>query len=150
MQSKLFFLMLITAITGAILPIQAGINARLGKVSGGAVMAAFISFLVGTVFLALYLLLTRKHTIQWNGIQSAPLWLFAGGIIGAFYVAIITFIIPTLGTALTFALIITGQLLAAMIIDHFGWLGMSVQEISAGRIIGAILLIAGVILIRKY
>jgi transporter family-2 protein len=76
--------------------------------------------------------------------------LFTGGLIGAFYVAAITFIIPTLGTALTFALIIAGQLLAAMVIDHYGWLGMSVQEISAGRIIGAVLLIAGVILIRKY
>ena len=150
MQSRLFILMLITAITGAILPIQAGINAKLGKVSGGPVIAAFISFLVGTVFLAVYLLLTRKHTFQWNGIQTAPLWLFAGGVIGAFYVAIITFIIPTLGTALTFALIIAGQLLAAIVIDHYGWLGMSVQEISAGRVIGAVLLIAGVILIRKY
>ncbi|WP_193311627.1 DMT family transporter [Agriterribacter humi] len=150
MQSRLFLLMLITAITGSILPIQAAINAKLGKVSGGPVIAAFISFLVGTVFLAAYLMISRKHSFQWNGIQSAPLWLFTGGLIGAFYVAAITFIIPTLGTALTFALIIAGQLLAAMVIDHYGWLGMSVQEISAGRIIGAVLLIAGVILIRKY
>jgi transporter family-2 protein len=150
MQSRLFLLMLITAITGSILPIQAAINAKLGKVSGGPVIAAFISFLVGTVFLAAYLMISRKHSFQWNGIQSAPLWLFTGGLIGAFYVAAITFIIPTLGTALTFALIIAGQLLAAMVIDHYGWLGMSVQEISAGRIIGAVLLIAGVLLIRKY
>ena len=70
--------------------------------------------------------------------------------IGAFYVAAITFIVPTLGTALTFALIIAGQLLAAMVIDHYGWLGMSVHEITAGRIAGAVLLIAGVILIQKY
>ena len=150
MQSRLFLLMLITTITGSILPIQAAINAKLGKVSGGPVIAAFISFLVGTVFLAAYLMISRKHSFQWNGIQSAPLWLFTGGLIGAFYVAAITFIIPTLGTALTFALIIAGQLLAAMVIDHYGWLGMSVQEISAGRVIGAVLLIAGVILIRKY
>ncbi len=150
MQSKLFLLMLITAITGSILPIQAGINAKLGKVSGGPVIAAFISFLVGTVLLAVYLLISRKHSFQWNGIQSAPLWLFAGGLIGAFYVAAITFIVPTLGTALTFALIISGQLLAAMVIDHYGWLGMNVQEISAGRIAGAVLLIAGVVLIQKY
>lgn len=150
MQSKLFLLMLITAITGSILPMQAAINAKLGKVSGGPVIAAFISFLVGTAFLAVYLLISRRHSFQWNGIQSAPLWLFAGGLIGAFYVAAITFIVPTLGTALTFALIIAGQLLAAMVIDHYGWLGMSVHEITAGRIAGAVLLIAGVILIQKY
>lgn len=150
MQTRLLFLMLVTAVTGSILPLQAVINAKLGKVSGGPVISAFISFLVGTVVLAVYLLITRRHVIQWSGLQSAPVWLFAGGVIGAFYVASITSIIPTLGTALTFALIITGQLIAAIVIDHFGWFGMAVKEISAGRIIGAVLLIAGVMLIKKY
>jgi len=150
MQTRLFLLMLVTVVTGSLLPMQAGINAKLGRLSGGAVIAAFISFLVGTVALAIYILLTRKHSIHWSGLQTVPLWLFAGGLIGAFYVAAITFIVPTLGGALTFGLIIAGQLLAAITIDHFGWLGMTVKEISAGRIMGAILLIVGVILIRKY
>jgi transporter family-2 protein len=142
--------MLVTAITGSILPIQAGINSRLARVSGSPVIAAFISFLVGTIVLSLYILITRKYSIQWSGLKSAPIWLFTGGMIGAFYVAAITFIVPTLGAALTFALVISGQLLAAVVIDHFGWLGMATREITAGRVVGAILLIAGVILIRRF
>jgi transporter family-2 protein len=114
------------------------------------VIAAFISFLVGTIVLSLYILITRKYSIQWSGLKSAPIWLFTGGMIGAFYVAAITFIVPTLGAALTFALVISGQLLAAVVIDHFGWLGMATREITAGRVVGAILLIAGVILIRRF
>lgn len=150
MQSRILLLMIMTIATGAVLPLQAGINARLGKVSGGAVVAAFISFLVGTVLLGSYILFSKKQGIQWNSLQSAPFWLFAGGIIGAFYVSISTYIIPLLGTALTFSLIIAGQLVAAMIIDHFGWLGMEIKPVSIGKIVGVILLMAGVVLIRKY
>ena len=142
--------MMLTAVTGSILPIQAGINSRLSRVGGGAVIAAFISFLTGTLVLALYIFISRKENFQWTGLKSAPLWLFTGGLIGAFYVAVITFIVPSLGTTLTFALVIAGQLLAAVIIDHFGWLGMATREITAGRIVGVLLLIAGVVLIRKY
>lgn len=141
---------LISFLTGILLPVQAGLNAKLGKVAGGPMVAALISFVVGTLALLLFLLISRKHPIQWSGIQSAPVWLFAGGIIGALYIAMSTYIVPVLGAALTFGLVITGQLIAAMILDHFGWLGMAVKEISMGRIIGAILLIAGVLLIRKY
>ena len=150
MQSRILLLMTITAITGALLPIQAGVNSRLGKISGGAVTAAFISFLVGTALLGAYILISKKQSLQWSGLQTASLWLFTGGVIGAFYVSASTYIISTLGTALTFSLIISGQLIAAMIIDHFGWLGIEVKEISPGKIAGAILLIAGVVLIRKY
>lgn len=98
----------------------------------------------------IFLLISRKHPIHWSGLQSAPVWLFAGGVIGALYIAMSTYIVPVLGAALTFGLVITGQLIAAIILDHFGWLGMTVKEISIGRIIGAIFLIAGVMLIRKY
>lgn len=150
MQSRFLLLVLLTVITGGILPIQAGINSKLSKVVGSPVIAALISFLVGTLALLLYLAITRRDIVQWSGIRSAPLWLFAGGLIGAFYVAIITLIVPGLGAALTFSLVVAGQLLAALVIDHNGWLGMAAREISLGRVLGVLLLIAGVLLIRKY
>lgn len=150
MESRMILIMLVTVITGTMLPIQAGINAKLGRLAGGPVAAALISFLIGTILLLAYLLISRRQSIQWSNLQFAPIWLFAGGVIGAFYITISTYIVPTLGAALTFGLIITGQLIAAIIMDHFGWLGMAIKEISVGRIIGALLLIAGVIVIRKY
>lgn len=146
----MWLLMIITVVTGALLPVQAGINAHLGKATAGPVMAAFISFLVGSLALAVYLFIIKRQPVNWGLLQNLPLWLFAGGLIGAFYVAASTYMVPTLGAALAFALIIAGQLIAAIVIDHFGWLGMAVREISAGRIVGIVLLIIGVILIRKY
>jgi len=150
MQSRFLLLILLTVVTGGILPVQAGINSKLSKVAGSPVIAALISFLVGTVALILYLLITRRDEVSWSGLKSAPAWLFAGGLIGAFYVAVITLIVPGLGAALTFSLVVTGQLIAAMIIDHNGWLGMATREISAGRLVGVALLVVGVILIRRY
>ena len=150
MQSRFLLLILLTVVTGGILPVQAGINSNLSKVAGSPVIAALISFLVGTVALILYLLITRRDEVSWSGLKSAPAWLFAGGLIGAFYVAVITLIVPGLGAALTFSLVVTGQLIAAMIIDHNGWLGMATREISAGRLVGVALLVVGVILIRRY
>ena len=150
MQSRFLLLILLTVVTGGILPVQAGINSKLLKVAGSPVIAALISFLVGTVALILYLLITRRDEVSWSGLKSAPAWFFAGGLIGAFYVAVITLIVPGLGAALTFSLVVTGQLIAAMIIDHNGWLGMATREISAGRLVGVALLVVGVIFIRRY
>lgn len=141
--------MMLTCITGAILPVQAAVNARLSKTVGSPVVAALISFLVGTAVLLLFILVKRQP-MSWQGLRGAPIWMFTGGLIGAFYVAIVTFITPTLGGALTFALVITGQLIAALLLDHFGWLGLPVQHITPGRVVGVILLLVGIILIRRY
>jgi len=150
MPSRFLLLVVLTVITGGILPIQAGLNSKLARASGSSVIAALISFLVGTVALVLYLIITRREAVQWPALKAVPLWFFAGGLIGAFYVAVITYIVPGLGAALTFSLVVTGQMIAAMVIDHYGWLGMTVKEISLGRMAGVILLIAGVIMIRKF
>jgi transporter family-2 protein len=150
MPSRFLLLVVLTVITGGILPIQAGLNSKLARASGSSVIAALISFLVGTVALVLYLIITRRETVQWRALKAVPLWFFVGGLIGAFYVAVITYIVPGLGTALTFSLVVAGQMIAAMVIDHYGWLGMTVKEISLGRMAGVILLIAGVIMIRKF
>jgi len=135
---------------GAILPTQAAINARLAKSVGGPVSAAFVSFGVGTLALLVYLLLSRQIHIQSATLQQSPWWIWTGGLLGTFFVAGIVILLPRLGVALSFSLVVAGQMAAAIIFDHFGLLGIPIREISLGKIIGAILLIAGVALIRKF
>lgn len=149
MQSRLLF-MAIALILGAILPIQAAINARLAKTMSSAEISAFISFAVGTIALFFYLLLTRQMNWQGAPIRQSPWWIWIGGLLGTFFVAGIVAVVPRLGSVLAFTLVLAGQMFIAIIIDQFGWLGMSVREISLGRIAGVILLIAGVIMIRKF
>jgi transporter family-2 protein len=134
---------------GAVLPMQAAINTRLAKSTGNPVMAAFISFAVGTIALMVFLLITGQFQFRFNA-GTFPWWIWTGGLLGTFFVAGIVILLPRLGVVLSFSLVLAGQMFAAILFDQFGWLGVTVREISAGKIIGAILLIAGVVLIRKY
>ena len=148
MQSRLLFMAMALAL-GAILPMQAAINARLAKTAGNPVMAAFISFAVGTIALMLFLIIAGQFQFRFIPSQS-PWWIWTGGILGTFFVAGILLLLPRLGVVLSFSLVLAGQMFTAILFDQFGWMGLAIKEISAGKIIGSILLIIGVILIRKY
>ena len=111
MQSRFIFLIL-ALILGAILPIQANVNARLAKALSSPVMAAFVSFATGTVALLVYLILTKQFSLQGVNSPPAPWWIWIGGVLGVFFVAGIVVLVPRLGVALAFSLVIAGQMLA--------------------------------------
>ena len=71
-----------------------------------------------------------------------------GGCLGAAFVTFSIILTPKLGSAATMAFIVAGQLLAGLTLDHFGYFGLAVREISIGRVGGALLLLAGALLIR--
>ncbi len=81
---------------------------------------------------------------------GAPWWVWIGGIIGAFYVAVSVIAAPRLGAAALIGAIVAGQLGAALLIDQFGWVGFPVQHVSLGRIAGVACLFAGVLLVRIF
>lgn len=142
-----YFLILWAILAGLVLPIQAGINSRLAYYISSPIYAAFFSFAVGTIGLWFYILMTKEKS-QLNHLTQVPLWIWIGGIIGAFYVVSVIALAPKLGSALTFSLIVAGQMLIALILDHFALLGMPQQAISLQRILAVILITSGVYLIR--
>jgi transporter family-2 protein len=147
MKNILWFSMALIA--GAFLPIQAGLNARLGKVAGNPVYASFISFVIGAVTLLLYILVTRQQ-VSWGALKSASLIDWSGGILGAFYVTVIILAFPRIGPALTFGLVVTGQMVISVLLDHTNTLVAQQHSFNIHRLIGVLLVIGGVILIRKY
>ena len=142
---------LLAVLAGTFIAIQAPINADLSKGLGSPVAAAAFSFLSGTVLLGLIafgLTRTEGASLNWHG---PALWLFvAGGALGAVYVTSVTVLTPRLGAAAVMAFVVTGQLLAGILLDRVGFLGMAAREISFGRVAGAILLIAGALMIRLF
>jgi len=148
-KSNVLF-MLLVFLAGAILPIQAGFNIQIGKTVQQPVFAAFASFLIGTIALLIYLLSVKFNFSSISATQSVSPLYWTAGILGAFYVASVIIIAPKLGTALTFSLIVGGQMIISLILDHFGLLGFSIKEINWQRILGVIFLVLGVLLIRKY
>ncbi len=137
-------------VAGLVLPIQAGLNARMAKNIGHPIFATTISFMVGTISLIAYSIAARLPTDQLKNFTQASWSEWIPGALGAFYVAATVILVPKLGAALTFALIIAGQMIISVILDHYGLIGIPLKQVSMGRIAGILLLIIGVILIRKY
>lgn len=137
-------------ISGAALPLQASLNARMSKAVGDPVYAALISFVVGAVGLLLYALLNKVDLSQINQAGSLHWSVWSAGVLGAFYVAAVIFLVPKIGAALTFGLVVTGQLGLSLLLDHYGLLGLPVHAINWQRAAGVLLIIGGVLLIRTY
>jgi transporter family-2 protein len=135
--------------SGLGLTVQIGMNSQLRKVLQSANTAALISFLVGTVALVALLLATRAQLPERATLAAVPWWAWFGGMLGAFYVASSTVVAAELGTATLLGLALAGQLATALVIDHFGWLGMPEHPITWVRGGGVVLLAAGVWLISK-
>jgi transporter family-2 protein len=145
------FWSLLGILSGAFIPIQAPINAQLAKGLGLPIAAAAFSFLSGAVVLGvLSIAVTRLQGISLDWKAPAP-WLFvAGGCLGGAYVTISTILTPRIGAAALMAFLVAGQLLAGMLLDRIGFLGVAVREISVGRVAGAVLLLVGALLVRLY
>jgi transporter family-2 protein len=142
--------LIIALVGGLALTFQAGVNAQLGVRIGNPVRAAFISFAVGTVALLIFSVAQRSPWPQVQSLAAAPWWIWIGGLLGAFYVILTVVVAPELGAAVFFALVVGGQMLASLCADHFGWVGFPQHPISLGRIVGAALILAGVLLIRLF
>ncbi|MEO6188361.1 MAG: DMT family transporter [Ginsengibacter sp.] len=136
-------------IAGTFLPVQAGMNSKLAKTGGNPIYASTISFVVGLSGLIIYILLTSQD-ISWKGLKDAPGWAWVGGILGAFYLTIIILAFPKIGPGLTFGLVVAGQLLISMVMEQFQIMGTLHQPISLGRIAGMLLIIVGVVMMKKF
>lgn len=146
MQQALLFLF--AAIAGVMLPIQAGLNSEIGKAVKSPIYGTLISFLVGTIGLLLFMLVTRATWSDLKGGFQLPWYYWIGGLLGAVYVAAIIILTPKLGVALTFGLTVAAQMVFSIIMDHYGWLGVPTSPINWLRVLGVFLVIVGVVLIR--
>ena len=142
------FYILFAVAAGAGVAAQAVINGRLRFILGAPVWAATAQFVVGLIMLSAFAALSRQSLPAAADIARAPWWMWTGGLFGAFFILMAVVSTPVLGAALMLASGIVGQLSAALVIDHYGLFGATVVPISTTRIIGVLLLAAGVILIR--
>jgi bacterial/archaeal transporter family-2 protein len=133
--------------TGLAIAVQTGVNTQLRTSIGSALAATFISFLVGTALLAAAVVGSRTE-LPLARLARMSWWMWMGGVLGVFIVSTNIVVAPRLGAALLLSLAIAGQLSAALVLDHYGAFGFPVHPISVGRVMGALLLVGGVILVR--
>ena len=139
---------LLVLLAGGMIALQAPTNAILARAGGSPVLAALISFAVGTFALVIVWFGTGNRSRPAN-FAGLPWYAWLGGAYGALYVAVAAYAAPRLGLATLITIGIARQLVMALLLDHIGALGLPRDPISLGRVAGVVLVIAGVVLVRR-
>ena len=141
-------LLALAAFAGAVVPLQSAINSNLARGLGHPLWATLASLLVSVLVLLPVILALRLPLPSVAFISKAPLWIWAGGAFGVCFVALAVMLLPKLGASGFVALALAGQVIASMVLDHFGLFGLMEKQLTLPRVFGALLLIAGVVLIQ--
>ncbi|GGK15504.1 transporter family-2 protein [Pseudomonas koreensis] len=141
-------LLLLAAFAGAVVPFQSAINSNLARGLGHPLWATLASLLVSVLVLLPVILALRLPLPSLGFISKAPLWMWAGGAFGVCFVALAVMLLPKLGASGFVALALAGQVIASMLLDHFGLFGLVEKQLTVSRVLGALLLIGGVVLIQ--
>lgn len=134
---------------GVVVPLQAAINNQLKGVLGNStLLAALVSFSVGSLCLAGLAVATGQKWQDLAQLGRVEWWMLLGGAMGAMFVFGTTLLAPRLGVAAMLSLVIAGQVCVSLMFDRFGWLAMPLREVNAPRLLGAALVVGGVLLVN--
>ena len=139
---------LMAALVGAGITLQVGMNATVRMTIGSPVFAAIVNFVVGLAALVLLAVASGARVVP-GSVATVPAWAWFGGLLGATYVAATTVLGPKLGAASFLALTLAGQMVAALLVDHFGVIGFPQSPLTPTRLLGTALLVVGVLLIMR-
>ena len=144
---------LLAIIAGTTVSSQVAINGKLLHYLGSPILTAFISFLIGTVGLGVIYLVSAYYGLQtipnFSTLSQTSFWMWTGGLLGAFYIFTSVFVAPKIGFANLFSLIVAGQIILALVFDHFGLLTGQPHLTSSMRMVGVAFLVIGVYLIQN-
>jgi transporter family-2 protein len=151
-KTDMFNLLLPSALAimaGVSIVVQQALNTNLRVALNSAAWAGFVSYAVGVICMALLALVLRDPIPAASVAVRLPWWAWSGGLYGAMFIGLAIFLVPQLGAATFIALLVTGQMLASVTFDHFGWMGLARRAVDLPRLVGIFLLIGGVVFIRR-
>ncbi len=133
---------------GVSVAVQQVLNGGLRIALTSPAWAGFVSYVGGLVTMIAVLIALGEKLPSWKAIVDTPWWAWSGGLFGGVFIMLMILLLPSLGAATLIALVVAGQMAAAITLDHFGAFGLAPHPISVSRLLGAALLIAGVVLIK--
>jgi len=152
-----FLYMMLGLFAGMASPIQTSINSELRNALQSPLIASLISFLVGMLVLLFLTSFIEHRRLFLNNLQTAktfvtssPWWLWTGGILGVVFITSNILLLPIVGASLTVVLALSGQMIIALIIDHFGWFGIPKHRLNVQRLLGIVLMITGIMIIQHF
>lgn len=144
-----WLLLALPLLSGAMMPLQAGVNGQLARHIDSVMAASLISFVVGSLALLFITLAQREIPTTMAPFRGLSWWHWTGGLLGVLFVASAAFAGPRIGALLFMSLVLAGQLSAALVLDHFGWAGFPQSSVTVGKVAGLALIVVGVWLIRR-
>lgn len=144
--SQFFFFIPLALGIGIAMTFQTAINSQLREYLYSPLQAALFSFLIGTIALAILVFFQQTEKPNLTDLSQIPWFLWLGGLLGVYAISISIYSAPKLGFLTLSALIIFGQILMSMIVDHFGMLGTEKIAMNWQRILGGVVIFVGVLL----
>lgn len=137
-------------VAGAAITVQAGSNSQLKQSLHDPIGALVVNYVLGLICVVLVAFIARVPMPAAEKIGSTPWWAWMGGVLGILYGFSVVFLASQMGAATLIATVVTGQLVFAVVVDHFGWVGFDVHRASLLRVVGCALMVAGLGLIAKF
>ena len=141
---------LFAIVSGALITFQAGSNSRLKEAINEPFVASIVNYIVGISAMMAFALARKTAVPAGEQFANAPWWAWAGGLFGVAYGLSSVLLAKQMGAATLMALVMTGQLVCSVLLDHYGWVGFDVHAAGLGRIIGCVLMVVGLFCIAKY
>ncbi|MBD7960108.1 DMT family transporter [Comamonas avium] len=138
----------IALLAGALLPFQAAANVGVGRALGHAFWGAATSLIVSLAVMVPMLILAKAPVPNFAHALHGPWWLWIGGVLGAFYIISATMLTPRLGAGGFLVAVVAGQMVMAVLVDHFGLMGLEPKPVNLMRVLGVLLILGGVFLIQ--
>lgn len=142
----MILMLFLAVLAGALLSIQAAINARLSQ-SVGILRTALLTFALGALITALLVIFFEP--IHAENLLTVPKWQLMGAFLGVPYILIMAFAVQRVGVATATVAVIFGQLLMSLIIDQQGWLNNAVIEFSWRHALASFSLFAALLCIYR-
>jgi bacterial/archaeal transporter family-2 protein len=133
---------------GISVAVQQAVNGGLRASLNSPAWAGFFSYLGGLLTMIVVLVAFREQMPSWKLVSETPWWAWVGGILGGVFILLVILLLPSLGAATLLALVVAGQMSAAVVMDHFGAFGLTQHSVSISRLLGVALIISGVVLIK--
>ena len=144
-----FLLYLLALGAGVSVATQQVLNGNLRTALNSPAWAGLVSYAVGFITMIATVIALGERIPSWKTMADVPWYAWSGGVFGGIFILLVILLLPSLGAATLFALVVAGQVLVALTLDHFGAFGLTPHPIGAARLAGAALVIAGVFLIRE-
>ncbi|QXC52867.1 DMT family transporter (plasmid) [Agrobacterium salinitolerans] len=148
MQTNALFLILAAVISGAVVPFQAGANAALGRTLGHPLWGTLVSLCVSFACIVPVMVLAKVQAPTLSYLAQAPRWIWIGGVVGVVYITGALMLAPKLGAAGFIMAAIAGQMLASIVIDQWGLVGLPQKPVSWSRLAGLGLIILGLLVMQ--